>query len=400
VSARSEALGGPIVTRPFRVLVLIFGVGAALILWRLFAGLGAATALSDGYPWGLWIAFDVVTGTALACGGYAMAILVYVMNKGKYHPLVRSAILTSALGYTMAGMSVVLDLGRPWQVWKVPLFFWSWNLNSALLEVALCIIAYMLVLWIELSPAFLERWKDGPEGRLQHFSAKAYRIINRYLIWIIALGMLLPTMHQSSLGSLILLTGPKLHPLWQTPFLPLLFLISCIAMGYAAVVFESSLATLFFRRRRDTEMLAGLSTAMLPVLGAFLVLRIGDLLVRGKFGLAFAADRFALAFWVEIALTVAPLLLLIGRQARRAPGNLFRAAMLMMLAGGLYRFNTYLVAYRPGDDIHYFPTVAEFVITVGLVALEIIGYVVIVKLFPILSGGAPAEVRVRSSRER
>jgi Ni/Fe-hydrogenase subunit HybB-like protein len=400
MSARSEALGGPIATRPFRVLVMLFGVAAALILWRLFAGLGATTALSDAYPWGLWIAFDVVTGTALACGGYAMAILVYVMNKGRYHPLVRSAILTSALGYTMAGMSVVLDLGRPWEVWKVPLFFWSWNLNSALLEVALCIMAYMGVLWIELSPAFWERWKSGPEGRLQRFSAKAYTFINRYLIWIIALGMLLPTMHQSSLGSLILLTGPKLHPLWQTPLLPLLFLVSCIAMGYAAVVFESSLSSLFFRRRRDTEMLAGLSAAMLPVLGAFLLLRFGDLLVRGQLGLAFVANRFAAAFWVEIALTVAPLLLLAGREARRAPGNLFRAAMLMMLAGGLYRFNTYLVAYRPGDDIHYFPTVAEFLITVGLVALEIIGYVVIVKMFPILSGGAPAEVPVRSRRER
>jgi Ni/Fe-hydrogenase subunit HybB-like protein len=400
MSARSEALGGPIVTRPFRVLALLFGAAAALILWRLFAGLGATTALSDGYPWGLWIAFDVVTGTALACGGYAMAILVYVMNKGRYHPLVRSAILTSALGYTMAGMSVVLDLGRPWEVWKVPLFFWSWNLNSALLEVALCIMAYIGVLWIELSPAFWERWKSGPEGRLQRFSAKAYTFINRYLIWIIALGMLLPTMHQSSLGSLILLTGPKLHPLWQTPLLPLLFLVSCIAMGYAAVVFESSLSSLFFRRRRDTEMLAGLSAAMLPVLGAFLLLRFGDLLVRGQLGLAFVANRFTAAFWVEIALTVAPLLLLAGREARRAPGNLFRAAMLMMLAGGLYRFNTYLVAYRPGDDIHYFPTVAEFLITVGLVALEIIGYVVIVKMFPILSGGAPAEVPVRSRRER
>jgi Ni/Fe-hydrogenase subunit HybB-like protein len=300
----------------------------------------------------------------------------------------------------MAGISVVLDLGRPWEVWKVPLFFWSWNLNSALLEVALCIMAYVAVLWIELSPAFLERWKEGPEGRLQRFSAKAHPFIERYLIWIIALGMLLPTMHQSSLGSLILLTGPKLHPLWQTPLLPLLFLVSCIAMGYAAVVFESSLSSLFFRRRRDTEMLAGLSAAMLPVLGAFLLLRFGDLLVRGQLGLAFVANRFAVAFWVEIALTVAPLLLLAGREARRAPGNLFRAAMLMMLAGGLYRFNTYLVAYRPGDDIHYFPTVAEFLITVGLVALEIIGYVVIVKMFPILSGGAPAEVPVRSRRER
>lgn len=400
MSARAVPMGGPIATRPFRVLLVIFGLAAALIVWRLFAGLGAATALSDGYPWGLWIAFDVVTGTALACGGYAMAILVYILNKGKYHPLVRSAILTSALGYTMAGISVVLDLGRPWEVWKVPLFFWSWNLNSALLEVALCIMAYVVVLWIELSPAFLERWKAGPEGRLQRFSAKVLPFLERNLIWIVALGMLLPTMHQSSLGSLILLTGPKLHPLWQTPLLPLLFLVSCIAMGYAAVVFESSLSRIFFRRRPETEMLAGLSGAILPVLAAFLLLRIGDLVFRGQIQQAFVANRYAVSFWVEIALMAAPLFLLASRQARRAPGNLFRAAMLMMLAGGLYRFNTYLVAYRPGDDVHYFPSVPEFVITVGLVALEIMAYIVIVKMFPILSGSAPAEARVRSRRER
>ena len=211
--------------------------------------------------------------------------------------------------------------------------------------------------------------------------------------------MLLPTMHQSSLGSLIMLTGPKLHPLWQTPLLPLLFLVSCIAMGYAAVVFESSLSSLFFRRRRDTEMLAGLSGAMLPVLGLYLVLRIGDLLLRGQLGQAFVPNGYTIAFWVEIALTAVPIVLLAGRESRRAPGNLFRAAMLMMLAGGLYRFNTYLVAYRPGDDIHYFPSVPEFVITIGLVALEIAAYIVIVKMFPILSG-APAEVRVGSRRER
>jgi len=386
VSEQAQPLGGPLFTRPVRFLLALFAVGAVLILWRLAAGLGATTALSVGYPWGLWIAFDVVTGTALACGGYAMAILVYILNKGRYHPMVRPAILTSALGYTLAGISIGLDVGRPWLAWKVPLFFWNWNLHSALLEVALCIMTYTLVLWLELSPAFLERFREGPEGFLKRFSQKAYPIVDKSLIWIIALGMLLPTMHQSSLGSLMLLTGPKLHPLWQTPFLPLLFLISCIAMGYAAVVFESTLATIFFRRKPETEMLAGLSKAMLPVLGAFFVLRIGDLAFRGKLALAFVPDRYAVAFWIETALVVLPLLLLASAGQRRDAGNLFRAAMAMMLAGGLYRFNTYLVAYRPGEDVHYFPSVPEFLITLGLVALEIAGYIVIVKLFPIFSG--------------
>jgi Ni/Fe-hydrogenase subunit HybB-like protein len=386
VNVRSAAVGGPLLTRPFRVLAALFLLGAGLMVWRLFAGLGATTALSDAYPWGIWIAFDVVTGTALACGGYSMAILVYILNKGRYHPMVRPAILTSALGYTIAGISIAIDIGRPWIAWKVPVFVWSWNLNSALLEVSLCIMTYTCVAWIELSPIFLERWSAGPEGRLRKLAEKANAILKRWMIWIIAFGLLLPTMHQSSLGTLMVLTGRKLHPLWQTPLLPLLFLISCIAMGYAAVVLESTLASAFFGRPRETDMLAGLSRAMLPVLGAFFLLRIGDLALRGRLPLTLVPNRYALAFWLEIALAVAPFFLLLPAARRRDPGNIFRAAMTMLLAGGLYRFNAFLITYRPGDDIHYFPSVPEFLISVGLVALEILGYIVIVKKFPILSG--------------
>ena len=390
MNEHARPLGGPVMTRPFRFLLGLFGIASLLILYRLFTGLGSVTALSDGYPWGLWIAFDVVTGTALACGGYSMALLVYILNKGEYHPAIRPAILTSALGYTMAGIGIGLDVGRWWNIWRVPLFFRHWNLDSVLLEVALCVMSYILVLWIELSPAFLERARESRAPALSRFANRALPLVNRALLWIIALGMLLPTMHQSSLGSLMLLAGPRLHPLWNTGWIPLLFLISCIGMGYAVVVFEAALSSVFFKRPAETAMLAGLSGAMVPIAFAYVALRVIDIAVRGHLGALFAFDVFSVMTLVELALAIAPAVMLLNRAKRRNPGHLFRAAMLFMIAGSLYRFDTYLVAFRPGPHWSYFPSVPEMLITLGLVAGEIIVYVLVVRFFPIMTVNEPA----------
>src|SRR5690349_10316877 len=184
MNGHARAVGGRIFNKSFRVLTAIFLTGAVLILYRLATGLGRLTALNDGYPWGLWIAFDVVTGTALACGGYAIALLVYIFNKGRYHALVRPALLTSALGYSLAGLGVFLDVGRWWALWKVPVYFWHWNFNSALLEIALCIMSYVVVLWIELSPAFLESWRNSGPAAVRGFSRAALPIVERASIWI------------------------------------------------------------------------------------------------------------------------------------------------------------------------------------------------------------------------
>jgi Ni/Fe-hydrogenase subunit HybB-like protein len=375
-----------------KLAAVVATLGIGVMLWRLAAGLGAVTALSDGYPWGLWIAFDVVTGTALACGGYAVAILVYILNRGRYHPLVRPAILTSALGYSLAGLSILLDVGRPWLAWKLPLF-WLWNLNSTLLEVALCIMAYTVVLAIELSPAFFERGREARPAWLRRLSGRAIAFLDRALVWIVALGLLLPTMHQSSLGTLMLLTGPRLHPLWNTPWLPMLFLLSCIAMGYAAVVFESAVSSAAFRRRTDMPMLAALARPIGFTVVLFLGLRLADLAWRGRLGLALAFDVQGVFFLLEIALLVAALLVLASERRRSDPGHLFRAAMMLMLGGGLYRFDTYLVAFNPGPGWSYFPAVPELFMTLGIVALEILGYVAVVRYFPILAGAAPAASR-------
>jgi Ni/Fe-hydrogenase subunit HybB-like protein len=388
MSARAEPIGGPLFTPATRGLLAVFGLGALLIAWRLVAGLGATTALNDGYPLGLWIAFDVVTGTALACGGYAVAILIYILNKGRYHAMIRPAILTSALGYSLAGVGVMLDVGRWWLIWKVPLYFWHWNFNSPLLEVALCIMAYVVVLWLEISPAFLETWKDSSYLPLRRMSRHALPILSRSAIWLIALGLLLPTMHQSSLGTLMLLAGPRLHPLWRTPLLPLLFLISCLAMGYAVVVFESVLSAVAFKRRVEIGMLASLAAAIVPVQLAFVVIRLVDLAWRGDIGRLFAGDVRAIMALVEFVLFLAPVAMLISPASRRNLSQLFRAALAMMFAGAVYRFDTYLVAFMPGSHWSYFPSVAEMLITVGLVAFEVLAYIAVVKTFPILAGQA------------
>lgn len=386
MSERAVPVGGPIVTPGFRWLMLVFGVGVVMTAWRFVAGLGPVTALSDGYPWGMWIAFDVVVGTALGCGGYAMAILVYIFNKGKYHPLVRPAVLTSALGYSLAAVAIIIDVGRYWHVWKLPLAWRWWNLSSALLEVALCVMAYVIVLWIEMSPVFLERWKGGKPGFLRNLATSVSPILDKALLWIIALGLLLPTMHQSSLGSVMLLAHNKLHPLWHTPLLPLLFLISCIAMGYGVVVLESTLSSRAFRRRDETPMLASLGGATSGVLLSYVVVRLVDLALRGRLSLVLSSGWLSFWFLLEMVLFVVPALMLLNKRARANVGNLFRAGLLVVLAGSLYRFTTYLVAFNPGPGWSYFPAVPEMFVTFGIVAFEIMVYIVLVKRFPVLAG--------------
>jgi len=392
MEAHAKPAGGPILTKSSIVLFAFAAIGFFLIFLRFVLGLGVTTALSDGYPWGLWIAFDVVTGTAFACGGYAMALLVYIFNRGKYHPLIRPAILTSALGYTIAGLSVVIDVGRPWWVWKVPLYFWDWNLNSVLFEVAVCIMAYMIVLWIELSPAFFERWKESKWPALRKFAQAVSPILDKALVWIVALGLLLPTMHQSSLGSLMLLTGPRLHPLWSTPYLPAFFLLTCIAMGYAVVVFESSFSAVALKRKAETHLLLNLGKLAAAGGVIFVVLRFIDLAARGRLGLVFQSDFHAVFFWLETILFVLPLAFTIGR---RNLGSLFLGAITLALAGALYRFDTFLIAFSPGQGWHYFPSLTEQLITLGLISFEVAVYATLVKLFPILAGvSKPAPTNV------
>jgi Ni/Fe-hydrogenase subunit HybB-like protein len=192
-------------------------------------------------------------------------------------------------------------------------------------------------------------------------------------------------MHQSSLGTVMLLAGHKLHPLWNTGWIPLLFLVSCIGMGYAVVVWESTISSRAFKRDRHAGMLKSLGGAMVVTLVAFVVIRLADIVLSGKAAMLFNQGWLSLLFWVEIALFLVPAWMLMGAK-QKSFQNLLNASILMMLGGAIYRFDTYIVAYNPGENWNYFPSIPELFITFGVIALEIALYIFIVKRYPILAG--------------
>ncbi len=403
-----QKLEGKIFTKSFFVLLLIVAVGFFFVGVRYVKGIGAVSNMSDGYPWGIWITYDVATGTAIACGGYAVAILVYIRNRMQYHPLIRSAILTSMFGYGLAGFSVMVDLGRPWNSYN---FFIpsKWQANSAMFEVALCVMAYSTVLIIEFIPAILTtiettKWerarmvrdwlhpKIAPDADKMMDKLELVRVgaawlkprLNKVLIFFIVLGITLPTMHQSSLGSLLLIASTKLHPLWHTGFLPLLFLINCVFIGYAIAILESIISCYSFKRPYEVNELSGLAALIPWVTVIWLSVVVGDLVYRGQVGAALSMDFYSRFFLLEFSLVGIGSAILFSERKRHSPRWLFVSAALIVLGGALYRFNVYLIGFNPGKGWRYFPSFAEIMITVGIVALEILGYKVFVKLFPVL----------------
>ena len=373
-AAHDEAapIGGRLVTPFTAVLGALVLVMLAVLGLRFAFGIGAVTNMNDGYPWGIWIVYDVVIGSALGASGFTVAFLTYILHRGSYHPMVRPALLTALFGYVMAGASVVFDIGRYWEAWHIFLPRYA-QFNSVLIEVALCISAYTVVLFIEFLPAVLER-----------FGLRAIRRkLDRLLFAFIALGVVLPTMHQSSLGSLLLVFGPQIDPLYQTRLLPVLFLTSTIGMGLAAVVIESSASALALRRPLERDLLTTLMRIGRAVIAVFLAARIGDVALRGVWPRLLQPTAVAIVFWIELALFAAPLALLAGAAGKR-PARLFLAAMTMAIAGMMYRIDAYLVAYDTGAGWHYFPSLGELAVTVGLIAAELLAFVLIIRLFPVL----------------
>lgn len=366
----------------FLLMVAIAAFGTIFLIIRFVAGMGVVANLSGGYPWGVWVVYDIIVGTAFACGGYALAITVYLFNQGKYHPLVRPALLTSLLGYGFAAFGAFVDMGRYWNAYNMFLP-WQMNANAVMLEVGLCVAAYVMVLAIEFSPAVLD-WLRKQTG--WQVKAEAWRkLLDKGLFFFIALGILLPTMHQSSLGSFMIAMGYKIHPLWQTMELtPLLAVLSAFAMGFAIVIFEGSMATTGFKRHPETHLFSGLGKILRGLIAAFLIIRFAYLIFAGKLGAMFAFDLGSLMFWIETALFVYPLAVLSSEEKRGNGKHLLYAAVSLLLAGALYRFDAYLITYNPGPGYSYFPAFPELIMTVATIATEIAVFLFVVKKFPVL----------------
>ncbi len=385
---------------PGVIILLILALnGLAFLAIRFFYGIGAITNLDNQYPWGLWIGVDVAAGVALAAGGFTTAALGHVMHREEYAAVIRPALLTAMLGYTFVALGVFVDLGRWYYVWH-PLIMW--NGNSALFEVGICVIIYLTVLYIEFLPIVTERYigkvnLPGILSGLNKIIDKILRLLDRGLaktmfIFIIA-GVVLSTLHQSSLGTLMVIAGEKMHPLWQTPILPLLFLISAIAVGFPMVIFESLIASRSLKLKPEMHILSKLGSMIAPLLGIYLAFKLGDMFIRETFVYLAELNTASIMFTIEILFgVVIPLRMLMSTKVLKSPALLFTASALVVLGVLLNRINNFIVAYNPPyATATYFPSIGEISVTVGFISMLVMLYKLFVMHFPIVSlPGKPA----------
>ncbi len=383
------------------IVAAIAAIGGLCLLYRFVFGLGAATNLSDAYPWGIWIGIDVACGVALAAGGFTSAFLAHLLHRGAYHAVVRPALLTAAIGYTFVALGVMTDLGRFWAMWHVMLP-WMWQPNSVLFEVAICVMCYLTVLYIEFLPVVCERFigRVRLPGPLAALNAPVDRVLRaldstlaRVMTVFVILGVLLSCMHQSSLGTLMVIAGDKLHPLWQTPFLPLMFLLSAFAVGYPMVIFESVLAHRSMGLKPETRVLSMLARFTPVILGIYLAVKVADLFRRGVAGLVLEGSLESNLFIIEVSLGVlVPILIFSVPRLRRSLPWLFAGAALVILGLVMNRLNVFLVAYTPLDAAaSYTPAWTEIAVTAGFVAMMVLIYRFVVLNFPVIEGLAVAD---------
>jgi Ni/Fe-hydrogenase subunit HybB-like protein len=375
------------------VISLIAAVGLVFLAMRYIFGIGFVTNLNQFFPWGIWIGLDVAAGVALAAGGFTTAALGHIWHREKYEVLIRPALLTAMLGYTFVALGVVTDIGRWYYVWH-PIFMW--NGNSALFEVGMCVMIYLGVLYIEFLPIVTERFigRVNLPGFLSAFNKLIDsflrlldRTLNKFMFVFIIAGVVLSCLHQSSLGTLMIIAGEKMHPLWQTPVLPLLFLLSAFSVGFPMVIMESLTASKSFGLKPEKDVLTSLSRFVGPILGIYLAFKIGDMFIRESFVYLTELNLASIMFTIEmVAGVIIPLRMFLSSSVRQSKAGLYIASMLVIFGVLLNRFNNFVIAYNPPyTETSYFPSIGEISVTLGFVALEILLYRAFVMIFPIIS---------------
>lgn len=374
------------------ILTLVALNGLIFLAGRFLFGIGAVTNLDNFYPWGLWIGVDVAAGVALAAGGFTTAAIGHIWHKHEYHSVVRPALLTAMLGYTFVAMGVMTDIGRWYYIWH-PLIMW--NPNSALFEVGICVMIYLTVLYIEFMPIVIERFKDRVKlpsifGAFNNYANSFLKFLERIFdktmfVFIIA-GVVLSTLHQSSLGTLMVIAGAKMHPLWQTPVLPLLFFISAVAVGLPMVIFESLTASRSFGLKPEMHVLSRLAHIISPLIAVYLAFKFGDMFIRETFRYIFVFDLPAIMYIIEIMLLVIPMIMFLYRKVLQSPLLLFLAAFSVVAGILVNRINNFIVAYNPPyTEASYFPSYGEVSVTLGFIAMLVIIYRLCVIIFPVIT---------------
>jgi Ni/Fe-hydrogenase subunit HybB-like protein len=367
------------------VLWLLVGICITVSLARFIRGLGATTDLSDAAPWGLWIAFDVMSGVALAAGGFVIAAVVYIFHLQKYKLFTRSAILTAFLGYVAVAVGLLYDLGIPMNIWHPIIYPQP---RSVLFEVAMCVMLYLTVLFLEFCPVILEHsWFNRP------FFQKIHVALKKATIPLVVLGIVLSTLHQSSLGSLFLIAPERVHPLWYSPIIWVLFFVSAAGLGLMTIAAETLFSSWYFGHKLRPDLLSNLGKAASSVLFLYAGLRLGDLALRGKLVHVLDNTWQANVFLLEMSLTaLLPVALMAFRKIRSSAVGIGIASGLTLLGMVGYRFNLCVVAFARPEGVSYFPTWMEFAVTLGIVAAAMLVFIFFVERLNVCEAGHEEDI--------
>ncbi len=363
------------------ILLALAGIAFVIAMIRFIFGIGAISNLSNAYPWGFWVSFDLFTGIAISSGAFVLASIVYIFELEEFRPLLRPTLLTGFLGYIMEMVALMVDLGHPERIWH---YFVYQNFTSFLLFIGFYVMIYSAVMAVEFSPAVFEKfgWQ-----KLSH-------LVQRFMKPVVIVGAVLSTLHQAALGSVLLIQPAKLHPLWWTPWIPPLFFVSAIAIGLAMTIFESSMSSRYFQRGLETHLLEKLARAIPYILGLYLILKFAQLAFSGKLALLVTSGWMSLLFWTEILVScVIPMILFSLKRVRQSARGLLAGAIILLLGMILNRFDvswfavkhsnpiTYIPTFM--NQVHYFPSLPEVAISVGIFSAGILAFGLIAKYLPV-----------------